>query len=225
MPGITLSGVDEGTPFSDLTHLAELGAEIVFLYTFDPEDRHRYPPEVWIENALRLLWKNHTALHVCGTRARKELLDGNLEQMAHGVNRIQVNGQVSTSELLRLCNLMPYIPVITQHTEANADLLSVGAKNHALLVDSSGGRGLLPTCWERPETAKAVGFAGGLTPDNLAEELPKIAAVAKGEWWLDMETSLRDENDWFSVPKALKVMEIWRKCHAGEVAGRTECPG
>lgn len=46
-----------------------------------------------------------------------------------------------------------------------------------------------------PPASLAVGFAGGLGPTNLAEQVSAMrrAAAARGEAvWIDMESSLRD---------------------------------
>lgn len=50
--------------------------------------------------------------------------------------------------------------------------VALGPGEHQLLVDAS----------------------GGLGPDNLAEELARIANFAREPWWLDMETKLRRDD-------------------------------
>jgi phosphoribosylanthranilate isomerase len=86
------------------------------------------------------------------------------------------------------------------------DLLAVDAPNHSLLVDGSGGRGLSPERWVKPTTSKRVGFAGGLGPDNISAEYARIKEVAEGDFWIDMEGKLRDENDWFDTEKAYRML-------------------
>lgn len=86
----------------------------------------------------------------------------------------------------------------------------LGPGEHQLLVDASGGRGVSPAEWTRPNTTRAVGFAGGLGPDNLAGELPRIAAVARGPWWVDMETKLRTD-DWFDIALAERCSDAFEQ--------------
>jgi phosphoribosylanthranilate isomerase len=81
-------------------------------------------------------------------------------------------------------------------------------ERHGILVDASGGRGISPVEWVRPPTDKRVGFAGGLGPDNLEQELPRILDVSRFGDWIDMETGLRDDDDWFDVERARAVLEI-----------------
>ena len=66
----------------------------------------------------------------------------------------------------------------------------------------------MPALTVKPHTAKAVGFAGGLGPDNLARELRKIADIARAGWWADMEGKLRVD-DWFSVERAAECAAIF----------------
>ncbi len=207
--GITLTGADAQTPLADLVALAEAGAEIGLLYTFSPDGRHRYPSLMWLREAARAL-RDRCALHVCGGRARAELCNGRIEWLADMVGRIQVNGDVSPIVLQWLCDHFFDRAIITQHNDRNARLLDADAPNHTILVDASGGRGLLPESWSRPVTRKPVGFAGGLGPENLREELPKIIAAATRGAWVDMEGKLRDEDDWFDVYKAWKSLEVWK---------------
>jgi phosphoribosylanthranilate isomerase len=85
-----------------------------------------------------------------------------------------------------------------------------GDGRHALLVDQSGGRGIKPEQWVRPNTSKPVGFAGGLGPNNLDAEMRKMPLRPRS--WVDMESGLRNEQDWFDVTKAEACIKIWREC-------------
>ncbi len=208
---ITLTGADERTKVDDLIRLADLGAEIGFLYTYSPEGRNRYPDLRWTLDACKAL-SGRCAIHVCGGRARASLLRGNLDYAFADVKRIQVNGHLRHDELEIVCDMYPDHMIITQN-KGNDCLLEFDAyaNNHAVLVDGSGGRGKLPSQWVRPAIDKLVGFAGGLGPSTLRKELPKIEAVAVGHgpYWIDMEGRLRDKDDWFSMENALQVMGIW----------------
>lgn len=214
MMGITLTGADERTSLADLAQLADLGAEIGLLYTFSPDGRNRYPSPEWITRIVLNL-RRKVAIHICGQRARQQLYDGSIDYLVEDAGRIQVNGHLEAAWLCRVCQRYGSQQIITQHNAKNVWLLPVEAPNHAVLVDASGGRGELPEYWGRPNTDKPVGFAGGLGPSTLRENLPMIAAVADGHpngWWIDMEGQLRvlrDGGDWFDVRRALAVMDIW----------------
>lgn len=193
-PFLTVTGADEKT---DVAALAKLDAEIGLLYTETPEGRNRYPRWEWIrETSLEL---RRASLHVCGRGARAKLMEGSLP--VSGFQRIQVNGLLEIPDVRHLCRLYPRHTIITQHTPKNRYLMAVNAENHVLLVDGSGGRGISPESWRQPDTAKVVGFAGGLGPDNLADELQTISRIARPGWWVDMEGKLRVD-DWFSLELA-----------------------
>ncbi len=193
-PFLTVTGADERT---DVALLAKLDAEIGLLYTETPEGRNRYPRWEWIrETSLEL---RKASLHVCGRAARAKLMEGTLP--VSGFQRIQVNGGILALEVEHLCEMYPLHTIITQHHVNNAHLLFVRSINHAVLLDASGGRGISPSAWKTPATEKAVGFAGGLGPDNLTAELQTIGRIARPGWWADMEGKLRVD-DWFSLELA-----------------------
>lgn len=205
---ITLTGIDERTPTWAMADLSRMGAELGFLYTATPEGRNRYPSRSWMFSVIPIGAK--CALHICGTKAREELKASKLSEIVGLVQRIQVNGSLSINEVEDICALYYTHTIITQHNERNGHLLrDVQAENHAVLIDASGGRGISPASWPQIATWKPVGFAGGLGPDNLATETPRIEAVAKAGAWVDMEGKLR-VNDWFSVERAKAAIVAFR---------------
>jgi hypothetical protein len=206
---ITLTGADERTDIDALVQFAHRFPEVELglLYTATPEGRPRYPSRDWLARAAAAL-SGRVAIHVCGGGARRELLEGRMSDLTRHAPRIQVNGLIEVEEAERLAALVATL--ITQHNEANSHLLQVRARNHALLVDASGGRGVSPDLWQPPSTDKATGFAGGMGPANLATEYQRIAGVAKPGAWSDMEGKLRVE-DWFSLPLAVQCATIHRE--------------
>lgn len=201
---LTFTGVDQNTNLDELP----LGVEIGVLFTWHTEGRPRYPSRSACSRILARLSSTHaTALHVCGVKARKALLNYALPDLTHNVSRIQVNGFIFEEEIDGLCSLYSDHEIITQY---QGGLLQEGleaiSSNHSLLVDSSGGTGVLPEEWVRPNTRKTVGFAGGIGPDNIVEVLEDLKEVASGDWWIDMESSLRDERDWFNCDAAKSVL-------------------
>lgn len=214
MPFMTVTGVDERCDLFDINLLAATGVEVAFLYTASPDGRNRYPSMKFIADmATELMAKDRkVAIHICGRRARSKLLAFELEPMLKQCDRFQVNGKVGHDELAEICESHRGHQVITQYTgEACLDGMPY-LPNHAMLVDGSGGRGILPEKWERPFAPYEVGFAGGLGRFNLSTQLPRIAAAAGDHpWWIDMESSLRRHNgDWFDVKEALECVRIWQ---------------
>lgn len=210
---ITLTGADEQTSLAGLLSLslcAPVGVAVEFglLFSANPECRRRYPRDRWLGEAVTRLGQA-TAVHVCGRTARREVLAGD-HSWIENAGRVQLNGRVTLDEVWRAALRFP--EVITQY-KPDLGLDSVTAAEiprHSILVDASGGRGITPLSWSRPSVYKPVGFAGGLSPANLRRELPKIAGVAKGDWWIDMESSLRGSDDWFSLTQCLAALEACR---------------
>ena len=213
---IALTGADMRTSIDDLVKMAADFplVEIGLLYTANPENRNRYPSLEWLGYATQELGER-CAVHICGGTARQQLLAFELTKLLGPVGRIQVNGNLSIDEVQRACSAVDYPgrqQVITQHQASNAHLASMLiSDNHALLVDGFGGRGVSPESWTRPDTGtqvqKQVGFAGGMGPDNLASEIPKIALVATGSSWVDMEGKLRP-TDWFDMGLARECASV-----------------
>jgi len=65
----------------------------------------------------------------------------------------------------------------------------------SMLFDASGGCGKLPDRWHSPISPKhKMGYSGGLSPENVTENLQKINAVLPCEYttWIDAEGKLKN---------------------------------
>jgi hypothetical protein len=84
--------------------------------------------------------------------------------------------------------------------------------NAVPLFDTSGGGGKLTDKW--PEAKwNYCGYAGGLSPDNVSEQLNKIAEASNGKpIWIDAETHLHSNDDeLFDLEKVVKFLEATKE--------------
>lgn len=221
----TLNGVDEATPLVELAVVSDLYpyAEWGFLYSPGQQGMPgRFPSVERICRALRELPPYvQVALHVCHEGVT-QLLDGEsvvsglVDQVCLRGGRVQLNfnaaeSRVDLERLGRFMQARPDLTIITPGNEANARVQPALAHlpNHAILFDSSCGRGVVPASWPRGTAAIACGYAGGLGPDTLGEQLPRIYDASGGvPFWIDMARRLRDAYDRFSMHFARKCLEI-----------------
>lgn len=215
---ITLTGADERTSLDELLELTRLypEVEIGLLYTETPDGRNRYPSMNWLLRTAQLL-SGRIAVHVCGSGARRKLLSGDLRSLISHAPRVQVNGRIDEDELHVLARHVGTL--ITQHNDINEGLMAIPIRNHSLLIDASGGRGISPDSWDVLMTQKPVGRAGGLGPDNLVSELEAFAVDAHVGSWVDMEGKLRTD-DWFDLDTAHRCAATFRLTTLAAGAGR-----
>ena len=118
-------------------------------------------------------------------------------------------------------------PIILGGNYANIELDVRKCSQYSIypLFDSSGGNGKSCTSYHEPFTFVKVdlekrthiqnsmfcGYAGGLGPDNISEELDKILdATGTNQFWIDMESRIRTD-DHLDLNKVEKVLEIVSK--------------
>lgn len=80
------------------------------------------------------------------------------------------------------------------------------------LFDLSAGRGIVPESWPKPVHPSFNGYAGGLGPDTIKEQLKRLEeTVGDGLIWIDMETRVRSEDDQqFDLDKCRRVLDVVR---------------
>ena len=76
------------------------------------------------------------------------------------------------------------------------------------MFDVSGGRGVLPEEWIKPKNGSYAGFAGGLNPDNVCDQLKKINKInGKNPYWIDVESGVRTD-DKFDLGKVTQFLYL-----------------
>jgi phosphoribosylanthranilate isomerase len=222
----TLTGIDESVSLDVLRELSDEFPFVEFgvLYSRSQAGTGRYPSLAWIEHLAdnaEELGLPRLALHICGSAVDEFITQGDIVALASKFGRIQLNFRSSKYEPKAIASAIkrvaPECRVITQVNDANAKLAELlrweNCYNHELLFDKSGGRGVSPQEWPVIDhfTGNRCGYAGGLGPDNLATELPRIAQAAN-DWpvWVDMEGKLRDESDRFDGERARTCLELVR---------------
>ena len=186
-------------------------------------NRPRFPSLDWILELLcEVEPKSHLALscHLCGQAAR-DFLEGVYLGGPQPINlhfkRCQVNthGMPHDFDARRLRETVRQMTIngqqaIFQYDRVNTDAMLSCTGRHvhdeyesldlsiAALYDLSHGAGVLPEEWDHPlaKTAIPCGFAGGLSPENVASQIEKILpVVGETPFWIDAETHLRSDDD------------------------------
>lgn len=221
---ISITGADDAVNPTDLLALSRQypAAEWAILLLPAQAGTPRFPKIEWIKSFAQQAADAdipvNTAMHLCGN-ALIGFVNGDADIFAamQGFARIQLNlkfgaveGQYDPQVLLDRVRANPQWQFIIQYAKDKQGLLPLlrDIPNHAVLFDESAGRGITPDSWDAPLAGHFCGYAGGLNPDNVAQNLGVIAQVAAGhETWIDMETGVRT-NDVFDLDKTRRVLEI-----------------
>ena len=167
---------------------------------------------------------NEWAAQICNTgRIPNELHKIlSVRYMAGGmrpiIRRIQINiphsavNSASSIDMARMMHANPDYKFIVQYNAKTADLVNrlhrIGA-NFSPLFDASGGNGILPDAWQKPVfDTGAQGYSGGMSPENVADNLTKISAVvpANRDIWIDAEGKLKTDNK-FDIARASQYIQ------------------
>lgn len=214
---MTFTGVDSRTSipwmksFISDKRFPAVAFEFGLLRSAHLDQSPRYITNESIRRISGTIYPDNLAYHLCGRYARMakkqvdwdELCDINDFSL---VGRVQVNaGEYEPAEILTLQRFALHIqkPVIIQWRQA----VFTAVSGLHLLQDSSGGQGIEASRWIKPDELNhrarntSIGYAGGLGPDNIATELPKIIEAASGRpFWIDCESKIRTD-DWFDITK------------------------
>lgn len=172
----------------------------------------RYP-SMAVASALADLVKScgqKTALHLCGgvasaiLQGRTRALPGFFDLLSK-IDRVQINVSETmiTDESIQRAQGILQKPLIFQWRQLEFPQARVGIQ---WLYDVSGGLGIEPSAWPSLPQDQVVGLAGGLGPGKVYPLLQSLENDLGG-YWMDMESSLRDSQDRFSVDACFQVLE------------------
>lgn len=175
----------------------------------------------------------HLSAHICGEWTREFFMgDFTFANTLHPLeypdifSRVQLNFNSTTYkyDLIKTREILQnhyFTQFIFQHNKSNLKLCNeilmsteIGKlENIHFLYDSSGGRGTSRSEWPHPIKGHLTGYAGGLNPINLEEQLKLIETVTEEneEIWIDVETGVRDTKDNLDLSKVVKFLEIASK--------------
>lgn len=221
------TGFDDSHSFDEVANFAATSdiIEVGVPFSREKQGRAVYPTFKWVQGYLKFVSKNYKdlrhALHVDGDICR-DFLNGKLSTELKKmisityegtekpvVGRIQINldDKPDLEALAKLIEMLPMFRISFPYNSHTASMLTKAAELFMfdILVDSSGGKGLLPDSWPPiifPD--RFQGYAGGLTPDNIKENLNNISLIVPSDTniGVDVETGIKGANGHTSMKKA-----------------------
>jgi hypothetical protein len=229
---VTITGADDST---GILQLVELSEEFPFvewgiLVSRRQEGSYRFPSREWMDRLAAVSGRLQLSMHICGAWVRQmfvgELDWTDLPVLLQNCQRIQINTHAerhaSTVALLPQLDTHKDKQIIFQWDGVNDHLTYVALAhglNVAALFDTSGGAGILPKEWPAQTGKFPCGYAGGLGPGNVVENIRKIESLCSAPYWIDMERRVRTHDDSaLNMDSVKEVLRLARKClNASEV--------
>ena len=221
---VTVTGADDSVSVRDMVLMEQEFpfVEWGILLSKSQEGGGRFPSPPWIEELATHKDKLSLSGHLCGRWVRDICKGENslfIDRPSYRglFERYQLNfhSYVHTVKdnkaFLCAVRTLEADQVIFQLDDVNNDLLRKALEmkiNAVPFFDTSGGAGMLPDEW--PEAwALYSGYAGGLSPDNLSEQMEAIVKkCGSGPIWIDAETHLRSDYDAvFDLGKVRRFLE------------------
>lgn len=204
---ITFTGADANTDIDGMVDLGNLyPIEWGILYSPKRQGQGRYPHFDWVRKLCQRSHELRLSAHLCGGHSVAVIEFGRCgleEPLAAHFARVQVNtaAHVSPASIEVWAANIGIHPIL-QCRGAFPDNGDV-----SWLFDASGGRGISPSAWPAHGNPHFMrGYAGGLGPDNVVAAVAQIGALS-GNYWIDMETRVRDDADNFDLDKVRAVCE------------------
>jgi hypothetical protein len=204
---ITFTGADDQT---DVRGMAELSGRypIEWGILFSPSRQGNEPRYPGGKALSRFAWSGlRMSAHLCGGHSRA-IMESRIDQVVQQIpvdlgtfNRIQVNHR--DPDPARIDEFgKGWGPRCIAQTRAATFPTDTAVD---WLYDASGGRGIMPDRWPTHDDGRLVGYAGGISPDNVQAVIGQIAA--RGPYWIDMESGVRDSADRFDIALCRQVCE------------------
>lgn len=228
---VTVTGADDATDISQIFELSLRFPHVEWgiLVSQRHKGHGRFPGYDWIERLYDIpQTKVARSLHVCGAWVRQLLLgeDPSIpDLLTSGADRVQLNfhGERVPYRHADMINALEEafygldvifqidgVDGLSHCLVADGEWQTDGIRNNAhALYDLSHGAGVLPSVWPGPlMTHLYQGYAGGLGPENVVEQLGKINEAANGNpYWIDMETLVRTDGK-FDLKKVEQVLAL-----------------
>lgn len=221
---VTMTGADDSINPDDLFEISKKYpfVEWGILVSRNSQGNNRFPSIDWMNKLHELNDERELQLscHVCGTYVKEVLMGSDrfideIGELWSDFSRVQINThgikhQFEKDAIIFLKKFNKEI--IFQFDGANRSIIDIAIQNGvncSTLFDMSHGAGTLPKEWLVPIEGIKCGYAGGLSPENVVQQIKLIESkVGDYELWIDMETHIRSNNDQqFDLGKVVSVLE------------------
>lgn len=228
---VTFTGADDSVDPQKLVEFSRVYPQVEWgiLVSKSSMGSPRFPSSTWF-NVFREVAEDHqlnVSLHLCGQWLRRLLL-GDLSVIQEiGIDnwfafqRVQLNFHaeeltVNRERFFQTLGSQKRQFIFQVDGNMGGELLKdylTSRANASPLFDLSHGTGVSPDEWPEPDFGHPSvpvwhGYAGGLGPDNLADELCRIHDAARSApVWVDMETKVRNRHDEFDLSLCSNCME------------------
>ena len=172
-----------------------------------------------IENRVALHLNEGFVVSFCDGKIPDEISD--LLNIGTAVGRLQLNFKIgrerfASGNIPKIKTLEETMKKVSNHpiilSASQPNLSFIHKAYHQgmkfdVLFDDSFGEGIAPDMRKPPLFEDVFqGYAGGLSPENVADELIKIKKLAKGDVFIDAEGKLK-QNGYFCFDKAEKFVQ------------------
>ncbi len=218
---VTITGADDSIKPADLVPLSEKYPFVewgILMSLSQQGNSSRFPNLEWIGHLVAMKKANPNVklcAHLCGRYVRDLVERGDNSfrkerEMLWGIfERIQLNFHGNwhkiSNPFFELLPLLDKKQIIFQVDGVNDDAWSYCQRycDAVPFFDGSHGAGVMPQDWPKPYDGVYNGYSGGLGPENLVIQIPKILeTVGKERIWIDMETKVRsNEGSQFDLDK------------------------
>ena len=215
-PIVTITGADDRTNPADLFALSARYpfVEWGILFSQKRAGEPRYPASAWFNEFVSAA-DVRKSLHLCGRASRVTIAGCSTYldlAVRCGFDRVQLNGWKFTENPRHFVEspveLILQSMTLDGFQRACADVRMIlnGGGRASALYDPSGGRGIFADLVEvlQHGTGDHYGYAGGINPANVTHMLQRT--LDQGGYWIDMESGVRDQVDWFDLGKVRSVL-------------------
>lgn len=241
-----MTGADDTVTHEQLFKISEMYPSVEWGILMGREyyGKPRFPSKYWLKELGRkvdLFGRARFSCHLCGSYVSDALfgiirfIPESFPEWEAVFNRVQLNthGEEHAFSPVEMERMYAYfgspksLEFIYQFDGANPKLMSFVLPNlGSVLFDLSHGAGLLPESWPQPIPGVKCGYAGGLGPHNIQEQLDKLNSILPqdAEIWIDMETHVRTKLHFthpdslepymvsqFDLEKVVQVLKICEK--------------
>lgn len=207
---VTITGADDSV---EPIKLVELSEEFPFvewglLMSRKNMGSPRFPSAHWLRDIEDVSMHIKLSAHLCGVVVRDLLLGSDIiwEDWEKAFKRAQLNfhGEKSPVDPDKFASALRaekyrHLQWIMQLDGVHGEMHLYRLRRNHLdinvvgLYDTSGGAGMLPDQWPKFDAGQYHGYAGGLSPENVADQLELIAEASNGPCWIDVETHVRSD--------------------------------